>query len=115
MTATEGKGILIYGDDSSKSIPVFWKLTAGKMLSNEEPWRATVVCKGLAHDTPDVDVLNAHDEDFVFKLKTEDGSVFICGTYDIDHMLDAYPTLYFEICSREQRMGKFTYTYPPHT
>jgi hypothetical protein len=115
MTTIEGKGIFIYGDEPSKSVPVIWRLTDGRRLSDTEPWRAEIICKKLPHDTLDVDIFDAHNEDFIFKLKTDDDSVFVCGIYEIDHLLDAYPTLYFEICSREQRMGKFSTVYPSNT
>ena len=115
MTTTESKGVFVYGDEPGQSFPVTWRLTEGRRLSNTEPWRAEIVCTKLIHYTLDVDIFEAHNQDFIFKLKTDDGSVFVCGIYEIDHMLDAYPTLYFEICSREQMMGKFSTVYPLDT
>jgi hypothetical protein len=114
MITTEGKGFFIYGDEPDKSFPVTWRLTAGKMLSNEETWRAEIIGKRI-RPALDVDIFKAHDQDFIFKLKTDDGSVFPCGIYDLDHIMDSYSTLYFEICSREQRMGKFSTVYPSNT
>lgn len=114
MTKTEDRGFFIYGRKSKQVIPVTWRLTAGETLSYTKPWRAEVTGKPTSSQREvDMDILDAHDRDFEFKLKTEDGSIFPCGIYDIDHLTDAYPTiLYFEICSPEQKMGKFLTVYP---
>lgn len=115
MAKTEGTGFFVYGRRSKDVILVTWRLTAGEELSNEKPWRAEVTGKPTSSQREvDVDILDAHDQDFAFKLKTEDGAGFPCGIYDVDHIVDAYPTLYFEICSPEQKMSKFLTVYPPH-
>lgn len=108
MSKTEGKGVLIYGDRLKDSVPVTWKLRYGKELSNEESWRAGVTVD--IRDDPkrrgvDADILLALKRQFIFKLQTEDGSVYPCGIYSLDDFSEYGAGIYpFIICSRDQPM-----------
>lgn len=114
MTKTEGKGTFIYGDKPEDVVSVTWRLTAGKILSNQESWRTEILSKSTKPQRQaGTGIFAALERDFVFKLQTEDGNEFVCGIYDLDYFWDAYPTnLFFEICSRDQEMVEYSRGYP---
>jgi hypothetical protein len=109
MAEIKGTGIFIYGDRPNNTLPVTWRLTFGRMLSNEESWRAEVTGRPTpSQQKSNTNLFTALARNFIFKLKTEDGSVFPCGIFNLDYFADAYPsTWYFEICSRDQNMVKY--------
>ncbi len=109
MAKTKGTGTFIYGDGLNDSVPVTWRLTAGKMLSNEDSWQAEVTTIRSSSETTATDVLEALLREFIFKLKTDDGSVYLCGIYDLGHLSDSYSTSHFEICSRDQNMAQLVW------
>ena len=113
MTKTEGKGLFIYGDKPKDTVSVTWRLTFGKILSNEESWRAEILSNSTKSEKSGMGILAALERDFIFKLQTEDGAEFPCGIYDLDYFWDTYPTtLYFEICSRDQEMVEYSINHP---
>lgn len=129
MSQTEGKGIFIYGNNPKNIIPITWKLSAGKMLSNESSWRAIITLKFPSDPKKSntisgtkikvyhplnpqrerqvvSDILKAIDQDFIFKLRIEDDLEYPCGIFSIEDFLD-YPVggIYIlEICSRDHQL-----------
>jgi hypothetical protein len=105
----KGTGVFIYGDGPNDTIPVTWRITAGRVLSNEESWQAEVTGRPTkSQQKSDTNIFTALERNFIFKLETEDGSVFPCGICNLDYFADGYPsTWYFEICSRDQKSVKY--------
>ncbi len=109
MGHTKKQGVLIYGDAPKDSVPVTWELTYGKGVSNEGSWRAAVTIDARNDRTywdVDTDILLALSQKYIFKLRTEDGSVFPCGIYSIDGLIEYRPPGFHAliICSRDQPM-----------
>ncbi len=102
------RGVFIYGDGSEDSVPIRWKLTEGKALSNNESWLAGVeidVRGDPNYRGVGTRILGALMQRYVFRLQTVDGSEFPCGIYDLDDFnADAADLHYFVICSRDQPM-----------
>jgi hypothetical protein len=105
---SDRNGIFIYGDGPKDAVPVIWKLSYGRELSNNEPWRAGVLVdvrgEPIYRDAGP-QILFALDRQYVFKLQTEDGSIFPCRIYDLDDFYAYGGLIYgFVICSRDQPM-----------
>lgn len=105
MSKIEGKAIFVYGNKPQDSTSVTWRLKEGNKLSNDETWRATIKIAN-SRSSQSADILKALQQEFIFKLKTEDGSIFPCGIYDLEEFITYYPDLYLVICSRDQNMAK---------
>ncbi len=110
MRETKNKGIFIFGNRPEDTIPVIWELYYGNELSNKNSWRA-----GITIDVRNdpvlweigVDIMLALKRKFNFKLQIENGSIFPCGIYSIEGLLDGYGPpglLGLVICSRDQPM-----------
>ncbi len=102
------RGIFIYGDGPEDFVPVKWKLSYGRELSNNESWRAGVfidVRGDPMNQRAGPQILLALKQRYVFKLQTEDGSRYECGIYDLDDFSGYGADMHgFVICSRDQPM-----------
>jgi hypothetical protein len=98
---TKGTGIFFYSDKPTDSVSVTWRLNYGEKLSNKGSWRAEIIIKNFGPG--EVYIMDALMDKTVCKLMTAEGAVFPCKIYDIDHIIDGYPTIYFEVCSLDQQ------------
>lgn len=105
MGKTEGTGIFIYGNETKDTASVTWRLKVGNKLSDDESWRVVIKITD-SKPSQSADILKALQQEFIFKLKIEDNSVFSCGLYDLEEFVTYYPDLYIVICSRDQNMVK---------
>ena len=101
---TEGTGIFFYGDKPTNSVSVTWRLSYGEKLSNKGSWRAEIIIEDFGRG--EVYIMDALMDKTVCKLITAGGAVFPCRIYDIDYVIDGYPTIYFEVCSLDHQGAK---------
>ncbi len=103
MEKTEGTGKFIYRDNPIGSASVTWRLIEGN-LSDQGSWRVEITLVNPTYSQP-VGILQALEQNFVFKFETDDGAVFPCGISSLDEFNEDFADwCSLEICSRDLPM-----------